>query len=139
MHVEHFTGHEESGACWWCGKPFPDKRHRHYCSEECRTQYWQHFNWQSAVERCGRLNEWKCQLCGQPGEEVHHIIAVNGEDRFFHKLNVPCNLLLLCKPCHLKLHARYRILDHFDRKTEEQTNIESQIKAGQLTMLEVLN
>jgi 5-methylcytosine-specific restriction endonuclease McrA len=137
--VEHFTGYEESGKCWWCGGELPkQKRVRHYCCEECRNQYWQHFNWQSAVRLSVKTNKAKCQLCGSDGGEInleaHHIIPVNGGSRFFNILNVPCNVLLLCHNCHQEIHARYRELDGTEGKPDKVKAIERQIRAGQVVM-----
>ena len=44
----------------------------------------------------------ECQICGGIGEEVHHINGVRA-DNHLH------NLVLLCKPCHLKVEKIDRI------------------------------
>jgi 5-methylcytosine-specific restriction endonuclease McrA len=64
-------------------------------------------NWQSrkrsALKRDGRI----CQLCGDKGTDVHHIIP----KRIFkdkNRANNLVNLLTLCKPCHRKEDANFQ-------------------------------
>lgn len=47
-----------------------------------------------------------CQRCGEPGEEVHHIIWLtpNNIDDVDITLGLD-NLILLCKDCHRGIHA----------------------------------
>jgi hypothetical protein len=54
---------------------------------------------------------------GTSGYRVHHIIPVNGEDRWFNPLNVPCNLIALCHDCHMKWHKRSSEYDNLPRFT----------------------
>lgn len=51
----------------------------------------------------------RCQICGGPAEDTHHIdFQCTADDKgfikHFHK-NVLANLVVLCKPCHKSVHA----------------------------------
>lgn len=109
----HFTGFEDSGVCWWCGGDLP-KRKRRWCCEDHKDSYWETYNWRSASLACSRRNNNTCENChkhesygyGKPlvRLEAHHIIPIGGEDRSWHELNKPDNLLCLCHECHLEVH-----------------------------------
>lgn len=48
-----------------------------------------------------------CELCGKPGEEVHHKIFLNSEN--MHDYNIALNwdnLQLLCRKCHNEIHEK---------------------------------
>ena len=123
------TGFETSGTrwekaahCWWCGREFPDKRPRRYCSEDCRKEYYRHFQWPWASEWCLERYGDRCVDCGvEKGHKVgegwkatyitlvaHHIIPLDGKSRTCNLLNVPCNLIPLCPSCHQRKHAIMR-------------------------------
>ncbi len=46
-----------------------------------------------------------CELCGMPGDEVHHIIPITPSN--INDINITLNeknLILLCRKCHRKQH-----------------------------------
>lgn len=46
-----------------------------------------------------------CQRCGEPGEEVHHIIWLTPDN--INDMDITLgldNLILLCKDCHVNIH-----------------------------------
>lgn len=106
------------------------KRRRVYCCDECADRYRNLFFWPWASMEAFRRANRKCQRCGitdrglsklyalwwpeKAGLQVHHIIPVRGEDRTWHRLNIPSNLLVVCHDCHVLLHtpSRLRELDH---------------------------
>lgn len=115
------TGYENKGICAMCGSELP-KRRRTYCSDKCAELYEHLFFWQTACYDALKRAQLKCQGCGQGymdvptiGEgswaerssiEVHHIIPLNGEDRTWHRLNMPWNLKVLCHRCHTHEHSK---------------------------------
>lgn len=44
-----------------------------------------------------------CEICGAPGEEVHHRVRIKDGGK-----TEPANLQLLCKECHKKVHQKLR-------------------------------
>lgn len=122
------TGYEvQDDTCWWCGGQIQGKRKTHYCRsrshgdfESCFRQYWSHFSWNSAVLWALRRAGRKYENCGceektipwgldfRSNLEVHHIVPLKGEGRFFSAFNLPWNLIVLCRDCHLELHAVMR-------------------------------
>ena len=126
------TGFENQGVCAMCGGKL-GKRRRVYCCDTCSDLYNDLFRWSAAKwDAIDRANH-KCQRCGvtelgywethrhglSPWEpslslEVHHAIPLNGEDRTWHPLNGPWNLMVLCHDCHVLLHtpSRLKELEH---------------------------
>lgn len=101
------TGYEGSGNCWYCGKAFPDRRERRFCSSGCRVMYEESFYWAWASRTAIRRARYRCHDCGLKGKrrlQVHHIIPLNGGDRIKNVLNRRENLVVLCKRCHKKRH-----------------------------------
>lgn len=106
--------------CFWCGGELKGGLKR-YCYGHM-TEYYNHFNWGYAKDWCIERYEHRCANCGmhqhdipgvgyylKSGMEVHHIIPVNGESRYFSAYNLPWNLIALCHECHLDIHAAMRI------------------------------
>jgi len=135
-----FTGHEEKHRCFWCGEEI--KRGR-YCCEEHKRQYNEHFHWvdarfacirRSTVGEVGWQRRVRCQDCGDVEifcteiHHVHHITPMDGEQRGWHWLNRPENLVLLCSVCHKIRHVelnylmkKARTLETEIKKEREQT------------------
>ena len=124
------TGYEETGYCYWCGGEFKTKRQKHYCSKECSHEYDRHFEWSTAAKWAKERAHHRCMECGikesdipmiapnsmnggTSGYRVHHIVPVNGADRWYNPLNVPCNLIALCHACHMEWH---RIAREYERR-----------------------
>lgn len=130
------TGYENQGICSMCEGQLGERR-RAYCSEECAECYAHLFSWGEAQRDALKQAHRRCQVCGISGNglfkvgvkllgwddnsvyvlyrlEVHHIIPLNGEDRTWHRLNVPSNLLVVCHDCHVLLHtpAKLKKLEH---------------------------
>lgn len=50
-----------------------------------------------------------CQLCQQPGDEIHHIIPITLDNLDNPRITLnPDNLICLCHDCHNAIHDRYR-------------------------------
>lgn len=52
-----------------------------------------------------------CEICGKVGSSskngqlvVHHIFPIGNIPRFANMFNHPSNLLVVCRPCHAKIH-----------------------------------
>lgn len=114
------TGYEGTDRCWWCGgEPHKDKRGRpaHFCWGHGRI-YDEHFNWNHASFEARKRAGYCCENCGRPESvlegagqtdlEVHHIVPLNGQDRFYSAYNLPFNLIALCHKCHLLVAAVMR-------------------------------
>ena len=112
------TGYENQGICAMCGGKIESRR-RQYCSDECANLYRQLFLWPTASRHAIKMANGRCQQCGITDKgicksrhlrwgvrrlEVHHIVPLNGEERAWHRLNYPSNLLVLCHECHVLLH-----------------------------------
>lgn len=96
--IWNFTGHEEKGHCFWCGKIINSRR---YCDKSCQKHYFQHFFWLDARDWCLERYDHICQGCGSKGDlDVHHIIPVKESGYGWNILNRPENLIPLCKKCH---------------------------------------
>jgi 5-methylcytosine-specific restriction endonuclease McrA len=105
----YMTGHEgQDGVCWWCGQSFESKRPRHCCTPDHTDEYRRHFEWQPASAWALKRADHKCQECGKTGREVHHIVRINGGERFYSILNIPCNLIVLCLDCHNKTKRKFK-------------------------------
>lgn len=118
------TGYEGvAGVCWWCGHPFESKRPRHCCCANHTAEYDRHFEWGKASRWALARMDATCQECGRKrgysgyrtkgyglayksDVEVHHIIPLNGGNRFYSVLNCPCNLTVLCLDCHSKTRRK---------------------------------
>lgn len=112
------TGYEGTGRCFWCGEPIEGRRR--YCRRRkgCWTRYQEHFNWIFAAHKALRESDYTCANCGLQlyraywnttrRLEVHHIIPLNGEGRAMHVYNIFWNLIVLCRDCHLLIHAAMR-------------------------------
>jgi len=115
------TGYENQGICAMCGGELPERR-RAYCSAKCAELYEHLFFWQTASLDAFRRANRTCQRCGRDdmntpsvgqgswaehsGMNVHHIMPLNGEDRTWHRLNMPLNLRVLCHDCHVYEHSK---------------------------------
>lgn len=112
--IYDMTGHEKVGQCYWCGAEAKKTKsyYTRYCSKQHRYLYLVHFRWEYAVEnvftRIRTIDGYICEMCNNKFDsfniEVHHIIPLNGENRFMSQKNRPENLLGLCLPCHKETH-----------------------------------
>lgn len=69
-----------------------------------RSEAWQLARQERIVAVNGR-----CEKCGAPGEEVHHIIHLTPENVLDPEVALnQKNLILLCKECHNKEHGRFK-------------------------------
>ncbi len=120
-HYTVLTGYETTEhRCWWCGAELKRKA-KHYCYGHM-TQYYNHFNWGYASFEARKRAGGKCQNCEETEKfeshytgmtpmtslAVHHIVPLKGAARFFSAYNLPFNLIVLCKVCHLEAHAAMR-------------------------------
>ena len=63
--------------------------------------------WKRVREYCLMRDNYLCQICGKPAEEVHHKIHLT--PRNVHDMQValdPDNLISLCRDCHFTQHKR---------------------------------
>ena len=85
--------------CHWCGGLVSHLDTR-YCSEECRSNYYGNFHWETVRCRILARDKYTCQICKKikhPSElNCDHIKAIcNGGDPFNDN-----NLQTLCIECH---------------------------------------
>ena len=67
-------------------------------------EFYQSTRWKAMRSTIWNRDNGLCQMCGQPGREVHHIQEIAPDN--IHDSNVtlnPDNLVLLCKSCHRKV------------------------------------
>lgn len=63
--------------------------------------------WNKVRNYCLLRDHYECVKCGNPAEEVHHIIHLTSEN--ITDMNVslnPENLMCLCKDCHFEVHKQ---------------------------------
>ena len=48
----------------------------------------------------------KCEECGKPGTDVHHVVPIQTDEGWRRRFDVD-NLKLLCVRCHNKAHERF--------------------------------
>ena len=64
-----------------------------------------------ALERANN----KCFSCGANGTlDVHHKEPLKGEARLCNIKNLPGNLVVLCRRCHARLHAKMAKLPRYE-------------------------
>lgn len=127
-----FEGAER--RCFWCGGPLKGKQKR-YCYGHM-TEYYRHFEWSTARDWCCARQQGLCANCGtHHGRflEVHHIVPLRGESRYFSAFNLPWNLTGFCHQCHLEVHAVMR-----PPKKTPPTGYDERIAQGQLPLSLVL-
>lgn len=102
------TGYEGAGGCFWCGAELKGKLKR-YCYGHMK-EYYNRFNWGYASWEAKERANWMCENCGRKtgSLEVHHIIPLLGEPRFFSAYNLAWNLIAFCHECHLLIHVVMR-------------------------------
>jgi hypothetical protein len=134
-HYTVLTGYENNERrCWWCDAELKGKA-LHYCRGHMK-QYYNHFNWGYASFEARRRVDEKCENCGiDKGSshnsllQVHHIVPLKGAPRFFSAYNLPFNLIVLCKQCHLDVAAAIR-----PPPRQQIASYEAQIAKGQLIL-----
>ena len=60
-------------------------------------------SWWDTITDIRKRAKGKCEVCGNPGSETHHIIPLNRGGT-----NASVNLMLLCKPCHDNRHTHLK-------------------------------
>ena len=112
------TGYEGTGKCFWCGGELKGKLKR-YCRGHMK-EYYRHFEWNNARNWCCERQDGLCANCGVRHDyslEVHHIVPLNGDVRYFTAYNLPWNLIALCRECHKDIHRVMRpprAIKHFN-------------------------
>jgi len=88
------------------------------------------YSWTACRDLVGQRDQWKCRICGEAGDEVHHILPRKdgGSDH-------PENLITLCRKHHLQTFKRkYKglpgipdkgqsILEIFREQTDTETKL----------------
>jgi hypothetical protein len=103
------TGFENTNhKCWWCGCE-PKGKIKKWCRGH-RKEYLRHFEWQSARDWCIERQNHICANCSvfTYAIEVHHIVPLKEESRYFTAFNLPWNLIGFWHACHQEIHAVMR-------------------------------
>ena len=100
------------GCCVRCGKKLTGRRWR-YCSDECNKIYYRTSKpdmpiyWNEFRRLILKRDKYTCVMCGDPGNDVHHILPIYLGGRQFD----PDNCETLCGRHHKFKHAK-RCADH---------------------------
>lgn len=76
-------------------------------SKENRNSFYNSKKWRDCRNAYFNSKYGICELCGKPGEEVHHKVFLNSEN--IHDYNIAFNwdnLQLLCRGCHNAIHEK---------------------------------
>lgn len=66
--------------------------------------------WQQVREYILKRDNYLCQHCGSPAEEVHHKVWLTPENIGDPNITInEDNLISLCKDCHFEVHKGQRI------------------------------
>lgn len=66
--------------------------------------------WLKVREYCMKRDHFECQKCGQPAEEVHHIIHLSPQNIGDVSITLnEKNLICLCRDCHCNEHHKDRL------------------------------
>jgi len=137
-YFHNFTGNEEKGHCFWCG--IETKRGR-YCSKQHAYLYRTFYCKDEAYANVYRRiydpirKGYICEKCNNGfgnrfSIDVHHIMPINGGDRYWNILNRPENLLGLCHECHKETHRimfKFKVGRKVKIETENRLIIEKQM------------
>lgn len=137
------TGHEGTGACFWCGAEISGRRR--YCKHRsgCWTAYQKMFTWSFAAAGAIKRAGHRCENCGakecfieigwtgRTNLEVHHVVPLNGKPRAASVYNVPWNVICLCHACHMALHAIMREVVITARPTIKKSVWDLALERGQ--------
>lgn len=73
-------------------------------------QFYKSKEWKQVRNFCLLRDNFLCVRCGQPAEEVHHIIHLTPIN--IHDITItlnPANLICLCRDCHFAEHKQDRL------------------------------
>jgi len=74
-------------------------------AREFARSFYKSAEWQKVREYCMMRESYLCKKCGQPAEEVHHIIHLTPDNIYDPSITLnPDNLVCLCKACHFEEH-----------------------------------
>jgi 5-methylcytosine-specific restriction endonuclease McrA len=74
-------------------------------SKPFATAFYKSREWERVRQYCLMRDRYKCQRCGKPAKEVHHIIHLSPENIYDVKISLnPLNLASLCRDCHFAQH-----------------------------------
>ena len=83
--------------------------------------------WQVTREYILKRDNYLCQRCGEPAEEIHHIIRLTPQNITDPKVTMnPDNLISLCKNCHFEEHKTEKIVARIkaNKKVDEDCEYE---------------
>jgi len=84
-------------------------------AREFAKRFYHSKEWQGARDYIMKRDNYLCQICGKPAEEVHHKIHLNPRNISNKEISVgEDNLISLCRDCHFNIHR-----EEISRKTTE--------------------
>lgn len=79
-------------------------------AKEFARAFYNSKEWQTVRSYCMIRDRYKCQICGKPAEEVHHIKHLTPSNIMNNTVSLnPDNLISICRDCHFKQHEIDRL------------------------------
>lgn len=88
-------------------------------------QFYKSKEWKQTREYVLKRDNYLCQHCNAPAQEVHHKKKLTPEN--IHDLSIclnPDNLISLCKDCHFKEHYQDKAEGHRTKPKEHELDID---------------
>ena len=74
-------------------------------AREFAKSFYKSTAWDNVRQYCLMRDSYLCQQCGQPADDVHHIIHLSPDNIGDPRISLnPDNLVSLCRDCHFKMH-----------------------------------
>lgn len=82
-------------------------------SREFSRAFYHSKEWEKVRHFVLMRDRFKCQKCGKPAQEVHHIEHLSPENIWKPEITLnPDNLISLCKEDHFKIHEKDKAEGH---------------------------
>ncbi|MDE2099157.1 MAG: hypothetical protein KGL39_18020 [Patescibacteria group bacterium] len=97
------------------------------------SQKLQDDRWHQKATRVRKKYDWKCVFCKDHGNQVHHLIYIEGREPWEYRDE---DLICLCDYCHSEHHENYGIITEIQRGKRATTHLSIPIHIAEI-MLEL--